>query len=137
MDATVVYHDSCYLGRLNGIYDSPREVLESIPGVTVVEAAASRDRGMCCGAGGGQMFKEDEPGDERISVARTRQLVQTGADTICTACPFCMRMTTDALSSAGNDEVRQLDLAEVLLESVDGGGDGAEAARVTVMNGTS
>jgi Fe-S oxidoreductase len=120
VEATVVYHDSCYLGRLNGIYDSPREVLETIPGVTVVEAEASRDRGMCCGAGGGQMFKEDEPGDERISVARTRQLVETGADTICTACPFCMRMTTDALSEGGHDEVRQLDLAEVLLESIGG-----------------
>jgi Fe-S oxidoreductase/nitrate reductase gamma subunit len=127
VDATVVYHDSCYLGRLNGLYDSPRDVLESIPGVTVVEAEAARDRGMCCGAGGAQMFKEDEPGDERISVARTRQLVQTGADTICTACPFCMRMTTDALRDAGNDGVRQLDLAEVLLESVAGGDEGGRS----------
>ena len=124
-----MYHDSCYLGRLNGIYDSPREVLEAIPGVTVVEAAAARDRGMCCGAGGGQMFKEDEPGDERISVARTRQLVQTGADTICTACPFCMRMTTDALNSDGHDEVRPLDLAEVLLRSVTGSEDGVPPSR--------
>lgn len=122
--ATVVYHDSCYLGRLNGIYESPRELLEAIPGVTVVEAAAARDRGMCCGAGGAQMFKEDEPGDERISVARSRQLVETGADMICTACPFCMRMMTDALNLTDQDGCRQLDLAEVLLESIGREGEG-------------
>ncbi|MCP3902235.1 MAG: 4Fe-4S dicluster domain-containing protein [Planctomycetes bacterium] len=123
VEATVVYHDSCYLGRLNGVYASPREVLERIPGVTVVEAAASRDRGMCCGAGGGQMFKEDEPGDERISVARTRQLVETGADTICTACPFCLRMLTDASNLGDQTGIRQLDIAEVLWQSIRGEGE--------------
>lgn len=75
VDATVTYHDSCYLGRYNEIYDSPREILKSIPGVTLVEAEASRDRGMCCGAGGAQMFKEDEPGDERVNLRRTDQLL--------------------------------------------------------------
>lgn len=120
VDAAVVYHDSCYLGRYNGIYDSPRDLLKSIPGVTVVEPQDdTRDRGMCCGAGGGQMFKEDEPGTERINFARTDQLCATHADTIATACPFCMRMMTDALNTKEKtDEVRQLDLAEILLQSV-------------------
>jgi Fe-S oxidoreductase/nitrate reductase gamma subunit len=127
VNATVVYHDSCYLGRFNGIYASPRELLEAIPGVTIVEAAAARDRGMCCGAGGGQMFKEDEPGDERISTARSRQLVETRADTICTACPFCLRMLTDALNLSDDQSIRQLDLAEVLLQSIMGKGEDDQA----------
>ncbi len=70
------------------------------------------------------MFKEDEPGDERISVARSRQLLETGADMICTACPFCMRMMTDALNGTDQDGCRQLDLAEVLLESIGREGEG-------------
>ncbi len=114
VDAKIAYHDSCYLGRYNDIYDSPRKLLGSIPGVVLVEAEASRDRGMCCGAGGAQMFKEEESGDERVSVARARQLRQTGAGTVATACPFCMRMLTDAL------DLEQLDIAEVLLRSVSG-----------------
>ena len=120
VNTTIVYHDSCYLGRLNGIYDSPRKILASIPGVTLVEATASRDRGMCCGAGGGQMFKEDEPGDERINFARADQLLETGADTISSACPFCMRMLTDALNTKQHIDIAQLDIAEVLLKSVTG-----------------
>jgi Fe-S oxidoreductase len=119
VEATVVYHDSCYLGRYNDIYESPRDVLASIPRVTLVEAAATRDRGMCCGAGGGQMFKEEEEGKERVSGARTRQLLETGADTISSACPFCKRMITDALSTAEKTDISQLDLAEILLRSVD------------------
>jgi Fe-S oxidoreductase/nitrate reductase gamma subunit len=118
VEARVVYHDSCYLGRYNDIYESPRDVLASIPGVTLVEAAAGRDRGMCCGAGGGQMFKEEEEGKQRVSVARTRQLMDTGADTISTACPFCKRMITDALNAAEQTDITQLDLAEILLRSV-------------------
>ncbi|MHC4317637.1 MAG: (Fe-S)-binding protein [Planctomycetota bacterium] len=119
VEATVAYHDSCYLGRYNDIYDPPRDLLASIPGVTVVEAPESHDRGMCCGAGGGQMFKEEEEGKERVSAARTRQLLGSGADTIGTACPFCMRMITDALAAAEKTDVGQLDLAEILLQSVD------------------
>ena len=84
----------------------------------LVEAEASLDRGMCCGAGGAQMFKEEEPGDERVSVARARQLRQTGAGTVATACPFCMRMLTDALDTANTPDLEQLDIAEVLLRSV-------------------
>jgi Fe-S oxidoreductase/nitrate reductase gamma subunit len=120
VEAKIAYHDSCYLGRYNDIYDSPRAVLQSIPGVELVEAEASGDRGMCCGAGGAQMFKEEEPGTERVSVARARQLEQTGAGTVATACPFCMRMLTDALDTANTPGLEQLDIAEVLLRSVSG-----------------
>ncbi|MCP4759837.1 MAG: (Fe-S)-binding protein [Planctomycetes bacterium] len=118
IDRTVVYHDSCYLGRINEIYDPPRTLLSAIPGVNLVEAEQSRDRGMCCGAGGAQMFKEDEPGTERISEARFQQLTTTGADTICTACPFCMRMMTDASAADSSSDVDQVDPAEMLLESI-------------------
>ncbi len=115
----VVYHDSCYLGRYNEVYDAPRDVLRSIPGLTLVEAAASRDRGMCCGAGGAQMFKEEEPGTQRVNAARTTQLLETKPDAVSSACPFCMRMLTDGLAGHGRDEVAQLDVAELLWESIE------------------
>ncbi|MCA9250247.1 MAG: (Fe-S)-binding protein [Phycisphaerales bacterium] len=118
IDSNVVYHDSCYLGRYNEIYDAPREVLRSIPGLNVLEAKDTRDRGMCCGAGGAQFFKEEEEGDERVNIARTRQLTETGADKIASACPFCMRMLTDGLAAQDNEKVAQQDIAELLLESV-------------------
>jgi len=116
--ARVVYHDSCYLGRYNDIYDGPREVLQRIPGVTLVEASENRDRGMCCGAGGAQMFKEEEPGTERVNHVRTDQLLETKPDVVSTGCPFCMRMLTDGLADKERADVRQLDVAEMLWESV-------------------
>lgn len=122
VDAKVVYHDSCYLGRYNEVYDPPRKILASIPGVQLVEAAASRDRGMCCGAGGAQMFKEEEKGDVRVNIARTKQLLATGSEVVSSACPFCMRMLTDGLGSVDRTEVQQLDVAEVLWQSVQGSG---------------
>jgi Fe-S oxidoreductase len=118
VQARVVYHDACYLGRYNGVYEQPRDVLRRIPGVELVEAADSRDRGMCCGAGGAQFFKEEEPGKERVNTARTTQLLATGATVMASACPFCMRMLTDGLAAKDRSDVRQLDLAEVLWESV-------------------
>ncbi|MFQ5462387.1 MAG: (Fe-S)-binding protein [Phycisphaerae bacterium] len=114
----VAYHDSCYLGRHNEVYDAPREALKAIPGVTLVEPQETRDRGMCCGAGGAQMFKEEEPGDERVNVVRTKQLLDAGPDAISSACPFCMRMLTDGLAAHDKEEMPQLDIAEMLLESV-------------------
>ncbi len=122
---TVVYHDSCYLGRYNDIYDSPREILKSIPGVKLVEAKENRDRGMCCGAGGAQMWKEEEPGDMKIYQKRTKQMLAPLPDTsssctIASACPFCMTMLTDGLKDLELEEVRQLDVAEILLRSVRG-----------------
>ncbi|MCH7597184.1 MAG: 4Fe-4S dicluster domain-containing protein [Planctomycetes bacterium] len=118
IDKKVVYHDSCYLGRYNEVYDAPREVLGSIPGLTVLEPKETRDRGMCCGAGGAQMFKEEEPGTDRVNDVRTQQLLDTKPDAISSACPFCMRMLTDGLAGKNREEVPQLDVAEMLLESV-------------------
>ncbi len=126
VSATVTYHDSCYLGRFNDIYDSPREILNSIPGVKLVEPQATRDRGMCCGAGGAQMFKEEEEGTERVNAERTRQLLtvlnnepkKNSSQVVSSACPFCMRMLTDGISGAQREDVQQLDVAEVLCRSV-------------------
>ena len=118
LDKTVVYHDSCYLGRYNEVYDAPREALRAIPGLTLLEPAQTRDRGMCCGAGGAQMFKEEEPGDQRVNALRTEQLLDTGADVISSACPFCLRMLTNGLSDKDREDVPQLDMAELLLEAV-------------------
>jgi Fe-S oxidoreductase len=114
----VVFHDSCYLGRYNDIYDSPRDILKSIPGVKLVEAEGwNRDRGLCCGAGGAQMWMEEQNKD-RMNVKRTLQLLKTEAKTIATACPFCQTMITDGLKAESKEEeVKQLDVVELLLES--------------------
>jgi len=118
LDKKVAWHDSCYLGRYNEVYDDPRDVLQSIPGLTVLEPRETRDRGMCCGAGGAQMFKEEEPGDERVNIRRTRQLLETQPDTIASGCPFCARMLTDGLAEKDREDLPQLDIAEILLQSV-------------------
>lgn len=124
VEGRVVYHDSCYLGRYNGVYDPPREILKRIPGVELVEPEYwTKQRGLCCGAGGGQMWMEEQNQD-RVNVKRTLQLVDAlgvGADgaagqgTIASACPFCMTMLTDGVKSKGlEDKVRQLDVVELL-----------------------
>lgn len=114
----VVYHDSCYLGRYNEIYDSPREILAGIPGVELVEAEGwNKSQGLCCGAGGAQMWMEEQNKD-RVNVKRTLQLLRTEPKTIATACPFCQTMLTDGLKAEGKEEqVRQLDVVELLAES--------------------
>jgi Fe-S oxidoreductase len=129
----VVYHDSCYLGRYNGVYDSPREILRRIPGVELVEAEYwTKQRGLCCGAGGAQMWMEEQNHD-RVNVRRTLQLIDTGAKTIASACPFCMTMLTDGIKSKNlEDRVRQLDVAELLEQSCEGA-EAAEAAPPDVL----
>lgn len=134
IDATVAYHDACYLGRHNGIYGAPRELLAAIPGLRVVEAAECRDRGMCCGAGGAQMWKEEEPGTMRINHRRTQQLLRVLPDRtagcgVVTACPFCMTMLSDGLKDQGHDDVQQLDVAQLLLRAVRGAEPGGAAAQ--------
>ncbi len=111
----VVYHDSCYLGRYNGVYDPPREILRRIPGVELVEPEYwTKQRGLCCGAGGAQMFMEEQNTD-RVSVKRTLQLLDTGAKTIASACPYCMTMLTDGIKSKNlEDQIQQLDIVELL-----------------------
>ncbi|MBK8251889.1 MAG: (Fe-S)-binding protein [Polyangiaceae bacterium] len=117
VEGKVVFHDSCYLGRYNGVYEHPRDILKSIPGVVLVEAEASRDKGLCCGAGGAQMWMEEQNKD-RVNVKRTLQLLQTEAKTIATGCPFCQTMITDGLKAHGKEEeIRQLDVVELLEES--------------------
>lgn len=110
---TVAYHDSCYLGRYNDIYEAPRETLRrALPVVTLVEPKRSRDRGLCCGAGGGRMFMEERTG-KRINAERVEELIATGADTIAVACPFCMTMMNDG-ARARDADVQVLDIAEVV-----------------------
>jgi Fe-S oxidoreductase len=119
--ANVAYHDSCYLGRYNGVYDSPRAILSSIPGVSVLEAEYwNRSRGLCCGAGGAQMWKEEEPGAQRVNTKRSLQLLDTGADTIATACPYCKTMMVDGLKAHDREEdVQSLDIAQLLERAID------------------
>lgn len=114
----VAYHDSCYLGRYNDVYESPREILSKIPGVELVEVETyNRSKGLCCGAGGAQMWMEEQNKD-RVNVKRTRQLLDSGAKTVASACPFCMTMLTDGLKAEEQEaEVRQMDVIELLAES--------------------
>lgn len=123
VEATIAYHDSCYLGRYNEIYDPPREILKAIPGVRLAEPAETRDRGMCCGAGGAQMWKEEEPGREKVNHRRTKQLLEVlpsggAACTVATACPFCMTMLSDGLKDLEHESIAQLDVAEILWRAV-------------------
>jgi Fe-S oxidoreductase len=116
---TVAFHDSCYLGRYNDVYDAPRKVLEAIPGIELREVNYwNKNRGLCCGAGGAQMFMEEQ-NENRVNVKRTGQLLETGAETIASGCPFCMTMLTDGLKAHEKEEsVQQKDIAELLAESV-------------------
>ncbi|MDZ7763587.1 MAG: (Fe-S)-binding protein [Melioribacteraceae bacterium] len=113
----VTFHDSCYLGRYNNIYDQPRNPLKKVKGVDLVEMERSKDKGFCCGAGGGRMFMEETEG-QRINVNRTEEALGTGADTIASACPFCMTMMTDGVKSfEKQDDVGVKDIAEIVLEN--------------------
>ena len=108
------YHDPCYLGRHNGIYDDPRDVLDSIPGLRRVEMQRCRDRSFCCGGGGLALFYEAKE-DERMGVRRVRMAAEAGADTIVTACPFCMVNLEDAIKVAGMEgKMTAIDLAELV-----------------------
>ncbi len=116
---TITYHDPCYLGRGNDIYDAPRHVLESVK-IEVKEMPNHRENAVCCGAGGAQMFKEAEPQKEEIFVYRTREALTLNPDVIATACAFCNTMITDGVKHYNKEqEVKILDLAEILAEGLE------------------
>jgi Fe-S oxidoreductase len=115
---SVTYHDPCYLGRANQIYDEPRLILKSLTG-NVSEMNRSKSFALCCGAGGGQMFKEAEKGNKEIFLERTEDAISTGAGIIATACPFCMTMMTDGIKYKNKEEeIKNLDIAELIAESL-------------------
>lgn len=114
----ITFHDSCYLGRANNIYEAPRAVLSELD-ATLVEMLASKKEGLCCGAGGAQMWKEDEPGEQRINVKRTEQALETQPDVIAVACPFCNTMMTDGIKGKEKqDDIEVLDLAELIAKDL-------------------
>ncbi|MGL6267974.1 MAG: (Fe-S)-binding protein [Chitinophagaceae bacterium] len=114
----ITYHDSCYLGRANNIYEAPRKVLEALDG-ELVEMKRCKSNGLCCGAGGAQMFKEEEPGTTRVNWERTNEAIDTNAKVIAAACPFCNTMLTDGIKvREKEDSVQVLDIAEMIAQSI-------------------
>jgi Fe-S oxidoreductase len=117
----VTYHDSCYLGRANGVYDAPRRVLEALD-ASLAEMGRCRSRGLCCGAGGAQMFKEEEKGARRVNHERTDEVLATGASVVAAACPFCNTMLTDGVAAATGPDAATapevLDIAEMIAASL-------------------
>ncbi len=114
----ITYHDSCYLGRANGIYEAPRKVLEALD-MDLYEMKRSKKNGLCCGAGGAQMFKEEENGKERINIERTNEALDQNPDIIVANCPFCTTMLQDGVKSAEKqDQVQVLDIVELLNASI-------------------
>ena len=117
-DATVTYHDPCYLGRHNGIFDAPRELIQAT-GAKLTEPGRARSNSFCCGAGGGQFWKEEEKGNERVATNRYRELKQTGAKTVATGCPFCMRMITEETAKEEPETAMEvLDIAEIVARNL-------------------
>ncbi|HTB24034.1 MAG TPA: (Fe-S)-binding protein [Puia sp.] len=110
----ITYHDSCYLGRANGIYEAPRKVLEALD-AELVEMKRCKSKGLCCGAGGAQMFKEEEKGTTRINFERTQEALDTGVSLIASACPFCNTMLTDGVKHEEKEDlVKVMDIAELI-----------------------
>lgn len=114
----ITYHDSCYLGRANDIYEAPRKVLEALD-IELVEMKRCKSKGLCCGAGGAQMFKEEEKGTKRINIERTEEAIATGAAVVAAACPFCNTMLTDGVKTSEKEEnVQVMDIAELVAASM-------------------
>lgn len=115
----ITYHDSCFLGRANNVYEAPRKVLEALD-AELVEMKRCKTKGLCCGAGGAQMFKDAEKGNKEINIERAEEALDTGASTIAVACPFCMTMMSDGVKNKEKeDQVQVRDLAELIAESVE------------------
>ncbi|MBL7176531.1 MAG: (Fe-S)-binding protein [Desulfobacteraceae bacterium] len=119
VEKKVTYHDPCYLGRHNNIYDPPREVIKAIPGIELVEMERNREDSLCCGGGGGGLWNE-VPAEERFSVLRVEEAAETGAEIIAAACPYCISMFEDALKTIGKEEeMKIMDISELVLESLE------------------
>ncbi len=113
----VTYHDPCYLGRGNNIYDPPRELISYL-GVNLVEMRRSKNKSFCCGAGGAQMFKEPEKGNKDINIDRTEEALSLSPEIIATGCPFCNTMMTDGVKSVSENSAEVLDIAELIAENI-------------------
>lgn len=113
----ITYHDSCYLGRINGVYEAPRSILNALE-FEILEMKRSKENGLCCGAGGAQMFKEEESGVKRVNAERVEEALQTGANTMVANCPFCITMLQDGIKEKNQqDHVMVYDLAELILQN--------------------
>jgi Fe-S oxidoreductase/nitrate reductase gamma subunit len=110
--STLTYHDPCYLGRYNGIYSEPRQILKMIPKVTLKEMKRSRERSFCCGGGGGHMWIEEQPGTQKISQKRIEEVIQTEVDTVVTSCPYCLQMFEESIEN--KDSLKAKDLVEMV-----------------------
>lgn len=118
LNEKITYHDSCYLGRYNSVYDAPREIINSIDSTELIEMKRNRSKGFCCGAGGGRMFMEETEG-KRINIERAEEALNTGAGTLATACPFCMTMLTDGIKAKEkSEEISVKDIAEIIAEAI-------------------
>jgi len=115
----VTYHDPCFLGKRNKIFDEPRHVIQSIPGVTFLEMDRCRERSICCEGGGGRMWMESESSSERLAEIRVRDAVEMGVDVLATACPFCLLTLEDAVKTTGNEEnIEVKDIAELIIDVI-------------------
>ena len=115
----ITFHDPCYLGRANAIYEAPRDLLKKLE-VELVEMKRCKSRGLCCGAGGAQMFKEPEPGTKDINIERTEEALETKPEIIAAGCPFCNTMMTDGVKNAEKeDSVQVMDVAEMIANAQD------------------
>ncbi len=114
----ITFHDSCFLGRANGVYEAPRNVIRALD-MELVEMKRCKSKGLCCGAGGAQMFKEPEPGRKDINIERTEEALGTGAETIAVGCPFCLTMMTDGVKNKEKEqEVKVMDIAELIAKDL-------------------
>ena len=119
MDKNITYHDSCYYGRFNGVYEEPRHLLEHVPGAKLTEMDKSRGKGTCCGAGGGRMWME-EPADQRVNHMRVDQAMEKKPDVIATSCPYCRIMIGNGVTDKGIEEkVQVMDVMQIVASSME------------------
>jgi Fe-S oxidoreductase len=119
VDEKIAYHDSCYIGRYNDIYESPRDILRAIPGIEILEMERNRENSLCCGAGGGRMWMEEREGT-RMNIARTEMALETNPTVIGSNCPYCLTMISDGTKAKEVEEqVQTLDIAEIIEKSIE------------------